>query len=76
MLRKYFVVVFVMIALVALPIVQAIAAEEAAQHIPLIGEDAPAFKAETTQGWLVVPPTSHGYEDVESIGMEILPPYL
>lgn len=27
-----------------------IAAEEAAQHIPLIGEDAPAFKAETTQG--------------------------
>lgn len=28
----------------------AIAAEEVAQHIPLIGEDAPAFKAETTQG--------------------------
>jgi peroxiredoxin (alkyl hydroperoxide reductase subunit C) len=27
-----------------------IAAEEVAQHIPLIGEDAPSFKAETTQG--------------------------
>ncbi|MFA6320597.1 MAG: peroxiredoxin [Candidatus Omnitrophota bacterium] len=36
--------------IVTLPVFQAAAAEDAAQHIPLIGEIAPSFKAVTTQG--------------------------
>lgn len=50
MVKKYLSVVVIAVLLTSLPIFQAIAAEEVAQHIPLIGEDAPAFKAETTQG--------------------------
>ena len=50
MIRKYLSVIVMAVLLTSLPVFQAIAAEEAAQHIPLIGEDAPAFKAETTQG--------------------------
>jgi len=50
MVRKYFTLAFVAIALAAFPMFQAVAAEDVAQHIPLIGEDAPAFKADTTQG--------------------------
>lgn len=50
MVKKYFALAFVVIALAAFPMFQAVAAEDAAQHIPLIGEDAPAFKADTTQG--------------------------
>ncbi|MDD5135976.1 MAG: peroxiredoxin [Candidatus Omnitrophica bacterium] len=47
--KKYFIAVCIALAIAVLPIVQA-AADEPAQNIPLIGEAAPAFKAETTQG--------------------------
>jgi peroxiredoxin (alkyl hydroperoxide reductase subunit C) len=50
MAKKYFAIVFAIVALTVFPVFYAAAAEEIAQHIPLIGEDAPAFKAETTQG--------------------------
>jgi peroxiredoxin (alkyl hydroperoxide reductase subunit C) len=50
MVKKYFAVVFAVMAVIALLLFQAVAAEDAVQHIPLIGEEAPAFKAETTQG--------------------------
>ncbi len=50
MVRKYFTLAYVIVILAALPMFQAVAAEETVQHIPLIGEDAPAFKADTTQG--------------------------
>ena len=55
MLKKYCAVVFAIVAFVALPVFQAVAAEEAVQRIPLIGEEAPAFKAETTQGVINFP---------------------
>lgn len=50
MVKKCLLAAVMAVSLMSLPIFQAIAAEEVAQHIPLIGEDAPAFKAETTQG--------------------------
>lgn len=55
MVKKYLAVVIVVLAIVALSLPLAAIAEEAAQHIPLIGEDAPAFKAETTQGEINFP---------------------
>jgi len=47
------VVAFSVLVVALLPL--AVMADESAQHIPLIGEDAPAFKATTTQGEINFP---------------------
>jgi peroxiredoxin (alkyl hydroperoxide reductase subunit C) len=50
MSKKYLLLTVMMLALAALILPVTAVAEETVQRIPLIGEDAPAFKAETTQG--------------------------
>lgn len=55
MVKKYGVVAAVIAMAVALLAPLALALEEPCAHIPLIGEDAPAFTADTTQGTIHFP---------------------
>jgi peroxiredoxin (alkyl hydroperoxide reductase subunit C) len=50
MSKKYLLLAVMMLAVAALILPVTAVADEEVQRIPLIGEDAPAFKAETTQG--------------------------
>jgi peroxiredoxin (alkyl hydroperoxide reductase subunit C) len=49
-MKKSFLVLTLLVVSICFSFGQSLSAEEAGVHIPLIGDDAPAFTAETTQG--------------------------